>query len=181
MDAEMVAVGSPRLNVRRAVKTPADLAKFPLLHKAGKASRWTEWMAEAGVTLDGPLPGHSYETFAMIVEAAVAAHGIGLLPYYLIADDVAARRLEIIGREFADFRLSYFLMLPESRAGVFAIRSFAFWLIEEARKFNAGITDAANKKVRRLTGPDKAALTSGIAARSRSAVPSLPSPARGGS
>jgi LysR family glycine cleavage system transcriptional activator len=146
LDTEMVAVSSPKLGARSAVKAPADIARFPLLHKVGRASRWTEWMAEAGVTLDGPLHGHSYETFAMIVEAAVAGNGIALLPHYLVADDVGARRLEIIGREFADFRLSYFLVVPEARAGAFAIRSFAFWLIEEARKFNAGETRPADKK-----------------------------------
>jgi LysR family glycine cleavage system transcriptional activator len=168
MDVEMVAVSSPKLGARRAVKTPTDLARFPLLHKVGRASRWTEWMAGAGVTLDGPLHGHSYETFAMIVEAAIAGHGIGLLPYYLIADDLASRRLEIIGREFVDFRLSYYLVLPEARAGLLAIRSFAFWLIEEARKFNVGNARPAVKKdvLRRPSG--RTAFAAGVAARSGS-------------
>lgn len=176
LDAEMVAVSSPKLGAHRAVSTPADIARFPLLHKVGRASRWTEWMAEAGVTLDGPLHGHSYETFAMMVEAAVAGHGIALLPHYLVAEDVGAGRLEIIGREFADVRTSYFLVLPEARAGAFAIRSFAFWLIEEARKFTAANDLPASRKnaVRarplvtarrwdRQAPPDRA--TPGLAAR----------------
>ena len=79
MDAEMVAVCSPSLKAKSAIKKPADVAKFPLLHQMARPNRWAEWMADAGVPHDRPLLGHTYQ-LAMLSQAAVAGLGIALLP-----------------------------------------------------------------------------------------------------
>jgi len=52
MDEDIVAVCSSKLNARRAIKTPADLVEFPLLHKMGKHNRWAEWLADVGIASD---------------------------------------------------------------------------------------------------------------------------------
>jgi LysR family glycine cleavage system transcriptional activator len=137
MDADMIAVCSPKLNARHAIKTPADVAKFPLLHMLGEPSRWPEWMAQGGVTLSRPLHGHSYQNFAMIAQAAVAGLGIALLPRYLVEDEVAAKQLEIVANEFVDLKTLYYLILPETRASSNAVQSFAKWLIAEAQAFKS--------------------------------------------
>ena len=94
MDEDIVAVCSPKLNARRAIKAPADLVEFPLLHKMGKPNRWAGWMADVGIASDGLLHGHAYQNFAMVAQAAVAGLGIALLPHYLVEDDIAAKRLD---------------------------------------------------------------------------------------
>jgi LysR family glycine cleavage system transcriptional activator len=137
MDDDIVAVCSPKLNARRAIKTPADVVKFPLVHKMGKPNRWAEWMAEVGIASDGLLHGHACQNFAMVAQAAVAGLGIALLPRYLIEDDIAAKRLEIVADEFVDIATSYYLILPETRASASAVQAFAKWLTAEARIFNA--------------------------------------------
>ena len=68
----------------------------------GKPNRWAEWMAEVGIASDGLLHGHAYQNFAMVAQAAVAGLGIALLPRYLVEDDIAAKRLEIVADEFVD-------------------------------------------------------------------------------
>jgi LysR family glycine cleavage system transcriptional activator len=165
MDADIVAVASPKLKARRAIKTPADVAKFPLLHKTGSPSRWAGWMAEAGVTLDEAPHGHAYENFAMIALAAIAGLGLALLPRYLVDDDIAAKRLEIVAGEFVDIKSSYYLILPEIRSGSSAVQSFAKWLIAEAQAFNAADDAQPRKKepIRRTNGKLKLPLRNGIA------------------
>jgi LysR family glycine cleavage system transcriptional activator len=149
LDEDMVAVASPKLGAGHAIKTAADLAKFPLLHNMGNRARWGEWMAAAGVTLDAPLHGNTYQNYAMIAHAATAGAGIALLPRYLVEDDVAAKRLEIVGSEYASLKTAYHLILPETRASSNAVQSFAKWLIAEAQAFkttNGRVIDATHRR-----------------------------------
>jgi LysR family glycine cleavage system transcriptional activator len=147
MDAQMIAVCSPKLKAKRAIKSPADIAKFPLLHQMTFPRRWAEWMTEAGVELDGPLPGHGYQNFAMLAQAAVAGLGIALLPTYLVEDEIMDEQLEIVAGEFLDVKSSYYLILPETRASTEVVQTFTEWLITQARTWHCGIDISAGKKV----------------------------------
>ena len=83
----------------------------------------------------------------MVAQAAVAGLGIGQLPHYLVEDDIAAKRLEIVAGEFVDMTTSYYLILPETRASASTVQAFAKWLTAEARIFNArGGRRVASKK-----------------------------------
>lgn len=137
MDADLVAVCSTKLTARRAIKTPADVARYPLLRKMGRSDRWVDWMAAVGIAADASLHGHFYQNYAMIAQAAVAGLGIALLPRYLVEDDIAAKRLEIVAGECIALKTSYYLILPESRATSSAVQAFAAWLIEQARMFGS--------------------------------------------
>jgi LysR family glycine cleavage system transcriptional activator len=148
MAEDVVAVCSPKLNAKRAIKTPADVLKFRLLHKMGKPNRWTEWMAEAGIAQSEPPRGHAYENFSMVGQAAVAGLGIALVPRYVAQDDVAAGRLEIVASEFAEISIPYYLILPETRASSSAVQAFTKWLIAETRAFSSGRSRLLGKKQR---------------------------------
>jgi LysR family glycine cleavage system transcriptional activator len=135
MDVDMIAVCSPKLNATRVINTPADLAKFPLLHHS--SNRWAEWMAEVGITLDGPLPGHTYQNFAMVAQAAVAGLGIALLPRYIVEEELAEKQLEIVGSHIFATKISYYLIVQETHASSNVIQTFAKWLMAEARKYGS--------------------------------------------
>jgi LysR family glycine cleavage system transcriptional activator len=149
MDEDLVAVASPKLGARRLVKTASDVTKFRLLHNMGSSNRWAEWLTESGVEITAPPQGHMYQNYAMIAQAAAAAVGIALLPRYLVEEEVAANRLEIIGSEFAILKSSYHLILPETRASSNAIQTFAKWLIAEAQAFKT----TNGRDVRRTEAP----------------------------
>ena len=132
------------------VKTASDdRTKFRLLHDMGSSNRWAEWLTESGVEITAPPQGHMYQNYAMIAQAAAAAVGIALLPRYLVEEEVAANRLEIIGSEFAILKSSYHLILPETRASSNAIQTFAKWLIAEAQAFKT----TNGRDVRRTEAP----------------------------
>jgi LysR family glycine cleavage system transcriptional activator len=136
IDVDMVAVCSPKMKAKRAIKTPADITKFPLLHQMDRPRRWAEWMAEAGVKTNGPLQGHTYQV-AMLSQAAVAGLGVALLPRYLVEQELADRRLEVVASEFIDAKTSYYLIVPETRTSSNAVQIFAKWLIAEARTWTS--------------------------------------------
>jgi LysR family transcriptional regulator, glycine cleavage system transcriptional activator len=133
MDVEVVPVCSPKLHEQKRIKSPSDIANCPLLHQMSRPTRWTEWMKEAGVNVEGALPGHTYEQFGMIAQAAVAGLGVALLPIFMIEEELASGRLEIVSKQFLPTKTSYFLIIPESRASVGAIKQFADWLISQTR------------------------------------------------
>lgn len=131
MDVEMVPACSPELTAERPIKTPADVVKFPLLHKISWRNRWPDWMAAAGVTSEEPLRGRAYPQLSMLADAAVAGLGIALLPPKLFADEFADGRLEMVAGHFG-MKLSYYLVVPDARADCAAIRTLADWLLAEA-------------------------------------------------
>jgi len=132
LDAEVFPVCSPKLNARNAIKTPADIARHRLLHETARPTRWAEWMAEAGVETNNALSGHTYQNFAMIAQAAVAGVGIALLPRYAVEQELADRRLEIVAGDFVRVKISYYLIVPETRVSSGAVQTFAAWLLAEA-------------------------------------------------
>jgi LysR family transcriptional regulator, glycine cleavage system transcriptional activator len=136
MDAEMVAVCSPSLKAKSAIKKPADVVKFPLLHQMARPNRWAEWMADAGVPHDRPLLGHTYQ-LAMLSQAAVAGLGIALLPLYLVEQEIEDGKLEIVGGHFLKAMTSYYLIVPESRASSTPLRAFTKWVIDEAQAWTS--------------------------------------------
>jgi LysR family transcriptional regulator, glycine cleavage system transcriptional activator len=136
MDMKMVAACSPTLRAKRAIKAPADVLKFPLLHQMARPNRWSEWMAEVGLPHNGPLRGHTYQ-LAMLSQAAVSGLGIALLPRYLIEEELADKRLEIVGASFLQAKTTYYLIVPEARAGSNALQAFTKWLIAESQAWSA--------------------------------------------
>ncbi len=155
MDVDMVGVCSPKLNAKRTIKSPADVAKFPLLHQAALHSLWPEWLAGAGVMLDGPVSGHTYQDFAMLAQAAAAGLGIALLPDYLAKEELMGKRLEIVAGEFLHIKTSFYLIVPESRASSTAVETFTNWLITEAGKWASSVHRSPNPKQRRAASLDR--------------------------
>jgi len=134
MDADMVAVCSPRLNEKGAIKRPADIMKFPLLHKMSRPNRWSEWMTGAGATLsECSIKGVAYPQLVNLADAAIAGLGIAILPRNLFAQEFSDKRLLLVGSDFHDSKISYFLMVPKTRDGSGAVRAFTQWLIAEAQ------------------------------------------------
>jgi len=139
MDASLVAVCNPKLKARRTIKTLADFARFPLLRETRRPNRWSELLAAAGVKLEEPIASHTYQNYAMVAQASVSGLGIGLLPCYLVEDDLRSRRLEIVGQDLLELSTSYYLILPEARASIDAVQTFTKWLVAEAQAWRSQI------------------------------------------
>jgi LysR family glycine cleavage system transcriptional activator len=154
MDFDVVPVCSPKLHAGRRIKTPADIATYPILHQLSRPTRWAEWMHEAGVTLESPLRGDSFEQFSMIAQAAVAGLGVALLPIFMLEEELASGKLEIVSAHFLPTKTSYFLIVPESRASSPAVKLFTAWLIGQARSAATAATPT-DKRPRHKTAASR--------------------------
>ena len=106
------------------LKEPADLPGEIML-RSYRADEWPLWFAAAGLEAL-PLTGPVFDSAALMVEAALAGHGVALAPAILFGDRAA--------RPFAvEIDLgSYWLTRLKSKRSTAAMAVFEAWLVAEA-------------------------------------------------
>jgi LysR family glycine cleavage system transcriptional activator len=90
-DDAWVAVCAPSLRGRARLRTPADLARFTLLHDDN--SGWKVWLLARAVKEVDSERGPVFTDSSMVVEAALRGQGVGLVRLSLAADELAQGRL----------------------------------------------------------------------------------------
>lgn len=132
---------SPKLMGRpRALKDPADLAAYPLLHDdsislIGRQPGWAEWFKLAGVTGADLSRGTHFDDGHLVLQAASEGRGIALARVVLAASDLAAGSLVAPFKIFIPLDVGYFLVVPEARSEQPMIAAFRRWILDEAKAF----------------------------------------------
>ncbi len=111
---------------------PVDLTRVTLLQQSTRSTGWAEWFASAGVDMGNALRGPRFEQFAMVAQAAVAGLGVGLIPQFLIADELQSGRLQILFPQSLVSSGAYYLVYPDPKAEAPLVRSFRDWIRESA-------------------------------------------------
>lgn len=140
-DETVTPICAPKwLKGRRALKTPKDLARVPLLHDDAVnfdplAPDWKSWLAAAGHPGISADRGQRFASSEHVLEAAIAGAGVALGRRSLAADDIAA------GRLVAPFDLTlllqpaFYLLTAPDRTAAPEIAPFRAWLLKEAARF----------------------------------------------
>ncbi len=108
------------------LKEPADLAGETLL-RSYRSDEWPLWFEAAG-TEAPPLTGPVFDSAALMVEAALAGHGVALAPAILFGDRAArpfATEVDLGG---------YWLTRLKSKRPTAAMAAFEAWLTAEAAR-----------------------------------------------
>ncbi len=111
-DEAMIAVASPAFVEKHGVKAPENLLDSPLLHLQSRPGAWADWMREAGVGDVPALPGKQFDQFTMVIAGATAGLGAGLVPAYLIEEELRSGVLVQIGDTSLATQNAYFLVQP---------------------------------------------------------------------
>jgi LysR family transcriptional regulator, glycine cleavage system transcriptional activator len=131
MGEEVVPVCAPALLNTLGLACVDDLARHTLLQHTTRPNAWVEWLAAAGTPEINGLKGPRFEHFLMMIQAAIAGIGVAVLPRFLIEDEVAAGRLVIPFNVAVRSDQAYYLVHPEEKADLPALRSFREWLLRE--------------------------------------------------
>jgi LysR family glycine cleavage system transcriptional activator len=134
VECDMPPLCAPAFKAARIIEQASDLAGVPLLHQANQPMAWTEWFADAGVTLEQPPAGSRIEHVGMICRAAAAGAGVALLPTCLVEDELAAGDLVEALPGCPRRRVTFSIAVPDAKAASPAVRLFSDWLIAEARR-----------------------------------------------
>lgn len=134
----IVPLCSPKLcRGKGALKRPADLARFRLLHDDALAQDpdgpgWASWLEAFGVEGVDASRGTRFSHTMHALEAAAEGQGVLLAIDRLAAPDVAAGRLVVPFDLRQPLRAGYALVTPRGWLGRPKVRAFRDWLLETA-------------------------------------------------
>jgi LysR family transcriptional regulator of beta-lactamase len=117
-------------DVAGRLREPADLAGETLL-RSYRVEEWPAWFAAAGAAPPPRLTGPVFDSAALAVAAALAGHGVALVPARLFEREIASARAV---RPFAAEidAGGYWLTRLKSRQPTPAMAAFESWLLEAA-------------------------------------------------
>jgi LysR family glycine cleavage system transcriptional activator len=123
---EVSLVCSPAL--RDALHSPADVARHTLLQHIEVPDAWPEWMRSHGLETSESRFGPGFTQYALIIRAAEAGFGIGLVPTCMAELELQTGSLV---EPFARFEsvYGYYLSAPASKAKLPALRTLHEWLM----------------------------------------------------
>lgn len=138
MNGRIFPVCSPALLDKIALDKPSDLRRHTLIHNEIASSRgspptWADWLRAAGVDrIDaqrGPLFLNSY----MALEAALAGHGVALVPAPMVERDLASGRLvKPLAMEMEN-PYAFWIVCPRQNLQDEKIKTLTAWLVQQAK------------------------------------------------
>lgn len=134
-DEEVVPVLSPRHYELASLQDPIDLRRLTLLHKAGKNDVWRHWFETAGVRDDRALRGMRFELYSMVIEAACAGLGVGLVPRFYVDRELKRGDLAIPFNIAVKHAKRYCVVYPEYKKDSPAVIAFRDWVGVSAKRF----------------------------------------------
>lgn len=132
MQDAMVPICSPAFLARYGpFDDPRRMLDYTFLHLASRADSWRFWFESVGIQPDRTLSGPMFEHYLMIVQVVGAGLGIGLVPYFLVADDLSQGRLCVPYHHVASEDMAYWLVYPPSGDDHRPLRAFRRWVADE--------------------------------------------------
>jgi LysR family glycine cleavage system transcriptional activator len=127
----LVAVYSPALLApgQQALGV-ADLCRFPLLYE-DSTDDWIGMLRDHGRLKSKYDFSRSYTNAAVLVQAALAGHGVGLTHYAIAYGDIQSGALMMIPGFTATYGRGYRLLVNPAKRGLGKIAHFSAWLGEE--------------------------------------------------
>jgi LysR family glycine cleavage system transcriptional activator len=128
----LVPVCSPDLIGETGI-TPADLARWPLIHTSTRRHAWPDWLkahgVRAAIEIEQALQfGH----FFMSLDAARQGRGIALVPDIVLAHQDGMRELVMPVAGGLDSAGEYYLLIHETRLDERHVQQFRSWALAEA-------------------------------------------------
>lgn len=128
---ELIVVAAPQLMAGREALDDEAVLALPLLQQSTRPTLWLDWFRESGRDARRILRGARFDHFDMILDAASAGMGLGLVPAIIAQGALASGRLvQASPRRFATGE-SYALILPERAREAPHVSAFRDWLRAE--------------------------------------------------
>ncbi|MBI2254950.1 MAG: LysR family transcriptional regulator [Proteobacteria bacterium] len=127
----LIVVGSLDLIAKHGpLKRAADCLALPLLHDHTRQD-WRLWFEAHGVATPDRLKGPAFSDGTLIVRAAVAGQGLGLVREFYAAEELESGRLIRALDVSWPSRFGYYLVATAEALQRPVVRAFRNWLVEE--------------------------------------------------
>lgn len=128
MDEVLLPVISPALRREHALQTPADLAEHLLLVVATRSSAWFRWFEQQGLPTHHLHMGPQFELTSHLIQAVVSGMGVGLLPHFLVQDELHNGTLEVAFDVPLASGYTYYLFVRPEQLLLPSVATFSDWL-----------------------------------------------------
>ena len=126
LDDEFFPVAGARMKPPRS---PRDLLGMRLILE--DRHYWHEWFAAAGVALDRPIEGPTFNDASYSVQAAARGEGIALARRSIVGDDIASGRLKRLFAVRLPAAERYWFVSPRALAATARVKAFRDWVRAE--------------------------------------------------
>lgn len=134
LDDWVFPVASPALLEKLGpVTTVVDLRKYPLLHSENEP--WSDWLRRLGGDTTRLEHGPVMEDAAELLTAAEKGQGLALARWSLVADDLAAGRLQRVSTQSVHQRAAYYFVAPPHHYAIPKVIRFHDWLRDCCQQF----------------------------------------------
>jgi LysR family glycine cleavage system transcriptional activator len=128
LDETLIVVAAPSLIPKGQMLSTAELMSYPLIQLATRPDLWHLWFADTDAEASSRLQGPRVQHFDMVIAAAQAGMGIGLLPEIFAQQAIAAGTLHKVQPNATLGPTPYVLIRPALREESTAMDAFARWL-----------------------------------------------------
>ena len=128
MDEVLLPVISPALRREHALQSPADLAEHLLLVVATRSSAWYRWFEQQGLPTHQLHMGPQFELTSHLIQAVASGMGVGLLPHFLVQDELDNGTLEVAFDVPLASGYTYYLFVRPEQLLLPSVATFSDWL-----------------------------------------------------
>lgn len=132
MDEVLLPVISPSLRREKALHSPVDVAKHLLLVVATRSAAWFSWFEQQGLPVNQMQLGPQFELTSHLIQAVTAGIGVGLLPSFLIKEELENGTLELAFDLPLNSGYSYYLHVRPDQLALPSVSIFSKWMVEQA-------------------------------------------------
>ncbi|KEP70515.1 LysR family transcriptional regulator [Thioclava dalianensis] len=129
----LVAVCAPERLAGNEPLAPEALLGHPLLQQSTRPTLWLDWFRDTGLDARDILRGARFDHFDMILDAAIAGMGIGLVPEIIARASLTEGRLVRACARTFETGGTYSLIIPERTEDTPSVATFQSWLLAELR------------------------------------------------
>lgn len=129
LEDECFPVASPKMNRGRLPKSAKELLGVRIIRE--DRDYWKEWLAAAGVAIEGPLGGPSFNDATFALQAATRGEGVAMTRRSLVGDDIERGVLVQLFPLTVPSLESYWLVSRKDLAEVPKVKSFREWVKAE--------------------------------------------------
>lgn len=130
MKEEVIPVCAPGLVPSESLPS---LQKVPLLHHRARPRAWQRWLDLGAVENVNAFRGSRFEQFDMIIKAAISGAGVGLVPVFMVEEEISRNLLATPFRRSMRSDEAYFIIYPERKRPLAALQAFRNWILSEAQ------------------------------------------------
>ncbi|WP_341795939.1 MULTISPECIES: LysR substrate-binding domain-containing protein [unclassified Pseudomonas] len=131
VDEDLVPVVGGDQEIAERYKSIEDLRKALLLRVAARPNLWLEWFKCQGAKTDRLRLGPHFELTTHLIQAVSSGIGVGLVPRFLVRDELANGTLRIPFESNSPTGTAYYLVIPPHKAAYRPMAVFRDWLIEQ--------------------------------------------------